>query len=1240
MIRVRPEDIYALRNSTGRPFTDHLDRLIRSSASVVGIVAASVSDNPRTNLADGGADTEVSARATLPDRWGYFGAESVWQYKAVEVGSLTDKLIAEEITAPSKQYVRDLLVRGYGYRFCICHDGTAERKAEIKVVLAAEIRRVNPNAPEPLVLFAKDVAEWTNAFPALAAELLHSELSGFSLFETWKTHERAKTPVFVPTPQSQTIRDSVRQHLDWTQKPKTTKLTISGNAGVGKTRTVLEALTEGNDATGLVFYSDDEDRAIELAQNLKNNPEVFAVIVADECMETAAFRIGRALEGFEQRIRLITITNEDAIEGANELRLDPLPNKTLEEILEANFSSIDSLRRLKYVELADGFLRFAILLCQHDAEIVEKGFIGEPLRHVRSYLDAFFSGKDELSDADRAALDLISLLDRCGVAGNLEGELKSLCHLVGLDFADTRTRLAKVQKITGLIGRTSRYMYVSPTPIAMVCFQTAWTRWVEWDTARFLSNFPRELMERFLPRASRASKEVGKVVTDYFRDWIASRGGKIFSTDAETEQLLLLVRADPDRMLPRLRDLVLRAAPEQLAPGYRSGRRRLIVELPQIAQYPEWFVLAESMLFHLALHEAEPSLGNNATKLWTELYGILDSDMATPFPERLTILQGRIGDTNVAVRRLCALALGEASDDRSVRMIRTSTFGRRVPPDRWIPKTWDEYFEYLKSCLRALHTLCSDMDEAVRKEAASRYIQSIRHALFRNILKPTKEGAGVVPDSVRPMLRAELRELLLLNTHTDEGEEQPVPDDEKTAFIREWIEELGSRSLHDELVEDVGPASWSHHLEQSAWDERVRALAKRLLEEEGALNSALPWLNSDEAGSAVDLGVAVGRLDSQGSRMQEVVEACRASRRAEFLRGYLVGLAESFSAAANPVEIRAQANLLLNDLWEQDAPLAYAAMLASGTFLRAFGRTIEAVSSGSLPPRYLDNFKAWNGQRHTNSAETKIACETLLVLAKNGDAEAANIGLEFLQFLFMRNQDEEKLEVLASLFGDDLADVVFGLLENSVPSRGRISHAFARIFATVMELDPQRAVRLVMRLLRDKEYETAELGSGLIASVAKADPAYLMEQIGSAMLSKDRDLNFIIRKLPIAILPDEIVIDWLKEHGVDGARILARHVPKPFVDNGAPKLSPITEFLLTQYGEDDAVYASFVAGLHSGGVFAGPISDWMMRGVALAEHFVTSPIPAVRKWALGEVEYGTRQAEEFRQQEEEDGFRV
>ena len=37
MIRITPEHIYVLRDSTGKPFTDLLDHLIRSSAATLGI---------------------------------------------------------------------------------------------------------------------------------------------------------------------------------------------------------------------------------------------------------------------------------------------------------------------------------------------------------------------------------------------------------------------------------------------------------------------------------------------------------------------------------------------------------------------------------------------------------------------------------------------------------------------------------------------------------------------------------------------------------------------------------------------------------------------------------------------------------------------------------------------------------------------------------------------------------------------------------------------------------------------------------------------------------------------------------------------------------------------------------------------------------------------------------------------------------------------------------------------------
>jgi len=88
MIRITPEHIYVLRNSTGKPFTDLLDRLIRSSAALVGIPPSAVLDNPRTNYPDGGVDTQVTTAATRSDPWNYFEQPSTWQYKAVQLTDL------------------------------------------------------------------------------------------------------------------------------------------------------------------------------------------------------------------------------------------------------------------------------------------------------------------------------------------------------------------------------------------------------------------------------------------------------------------------------------------------------------------------------------------------------------------------------------------------------------------------------------------------------------------------------------------------------------------------------------------------------------------------------------------------------------------------------------------------------------------------------------------------------------------------------------------------------------------------------------------------------------------------------------------------------------------------------------------------------------------------------------------------------------------------------------------------
>jgi hypothetical protein len=84
-----------------------------------------------------------------------------------------------------------------------------------------------------------------------------------------------------------------------------------------------------------------------------------------------------------------------------------------------------------------------------------------------------------------------------------------------------------------------------------------------------------------------------------------------------------------------------------------------------------------------------------------------------------------------------------------------------------------------------------------------------------------------------------------------------------------------------------------------------------------------------------------------------------------------------------------------------------------------------------------------------------------------------------------------------------------------------------------------------------------------------------------------------------------------------------------------PELNPVTRFILEKYGNDDLVFSSWFAGMHSGGAFAGSIADHMEQRAARAEPFLNFPIEAVRRWAQAEISYAAENAESFRMSEEE-----
>jgi hypothetical protein len=1235
MIRIKPESIYALRDSTGRALTELMDRLIRHSVSVSRTAQDCVSTNLRINYQDGGVDTQVSSALSV-DRRGYFGAKSAWQYKAHAEKSLTKAKLQAEITDESKAYLRQLLKDGYAYRICIADNAPSKRKAKLEEWLDEAIQGIAPGAPASKVLFADDIVAWVNSFPGIAAEMTGADVSGFLFFDSWARSARRRTENFVPTPESESIRATVQNHIRWTTQPRTARLTISGDAGVGKTRTVLEAIAAMPEVSSLVIYVDDEDKALEQARAAANADEdLYLVIVADECFDATASQLESLLQGVETRVRLITIDNAFERVDHTDLRLKKVDTQTLEKIVEANFPNVAPDRRYQYCRLAEGSLRFAVTLCENDGLMLEEGNLAVALRDATGYLNRYFDVNGKFKEEDRRALEIISLVERCGVFGGVFSELLSICELVGANAVDVRERLDLMQKSNGLVGRAGRFLYVTPMPVATACFHRAWKRWIEPDAKSFLEKFPRSLMQSFLARLQRAPEGVGKVVNDYFRHWIVSRGPGLFRSNDDTEQLLLLVRSDPDEMIPRLRKLVERATDEDLAAGYDTGRRWLLSDLDQIASFPVWFEAAEEMLLRLALNDPEPELGNNATSSWSGLYPII-APVATPFTERLEILKRRITSESEEERYRCVFALSEILHDSSVRLMNPGTYGHRLAPSSWRPQTWDEYFGNVTESIRVLVTLCGDAATKVREKAIKTLVSSVRSLIFRGILGPAKEGAEGIPSDIRPILRAELREFLLLN-NSEHSPHSAEEKEQRSSFVSKWIEELATDDLHSLLVEEIGPDAWDHHLEQTAWEDRIRDLAMRLIENDEEFSSELPWLNGPQAKSIVEFGTVMGRFDHSLTRLDAIVAAAKEAKNANFARGYFLGITNRFRDTAESsaaLTVQERLNRCVDSIWDVDPVLAYYVMAPSGAFVHALERTISAVEAKTLPAVSLQNFQAWDGPVPTSPQGAKTAAQALLQAALAGDKRSAGVGVGFIVHLLLRYKPENRAKYLQTVFGEPKLDTVFGLLEQNATGDDSISPYFGQIFAHILPTDPNRGIDLAISMVRSRDFEVSREAGGLFHAVVEVDPAGVMQKLGEALLSDDEVYRLSLRHVPLLALPTDVIKAWLDEHGLAGARVIARYLPRPHLNDDKPELHPVAQAVLERYGTDDQVFSRWVAGM-TGGVVAGSLADWVERRAEYAEKFLDSPVEAVRKWAESEIGFSSQNAADFRLSEEE-----
>ena len=1222
MLQISADQFRLYRAGGGELFSEFMDRLLLTHAIGGGLKEDTVRTNRgRVNLRDGGVDAEVGG--PIPeDRSGLFSTPTAWQHKGTSFRNVRVNTLLDGA------YVQDCVRRGYGFRLAVADSLTPELLTQWEEDLDEHAREISADAPPCKVVTAERLTELTNRYPSLILRHFRPDLlSEIQHLESWRQSTAFPLRRFIPIPEWEGVEQAIRTHVDFREDPHSAVLQVRADSGIGKTRLTFETLDKIPGSHGLVIYSTGD--VSRIATILANESHTRAILVADESTIESQVNLRQKLDGHRDRIRVITIDNlPSPVAGVRpDFKLEKMPSEKLEEILESNFPEVPRDRRRAYARLADGYPRFAAYLARHDDRILQSDDLGSVLPSIREVLRKCLPDHDE-----HDALALLSLFTKLGFRADLADELKQATRLVGMEYPPIRDALQRLHDGAGFAATAGRYYYATPEIVAQAAHEVGWRKWVSDDPQVFLEAIPEQLLESFLRRSATVpSEEVRRACGDYFRGWVNALAPSDLSNGPTVEQLSILTETDPEAYFPRVRQLIFEASHEELQqsdgttlPSGWLPRRALVWLAEQFGLFPEFFPDSEDILFHLALAESEPNIGNNATAIWEQLFRIVLSGTPVSFENRLEILKSRLGSDVPEARMLVLDALDHALDRQRTRTLPPPVIAGRIPPSEWIPKTRGEEHR----CFVAIVHLLVELTESEVGDLADR-ARAILGNQTRQLL-----GRGLLDSlacALTPAHTADATMALVLDGvesffHYDSENLGTVEAQRYLDDVRNWRDKLVGSSFHLLLVSRIGTNPWSaRRRHDNSWQGDLQELASHLLKVPEAWSRERDWLYGDEAQGAGELGKALGTLDASESLSEEVLRTALGARNRALARGYLRSLLNRLPTGAQSVR-------LWLDEHEDEHPEAVVDLAQmGGDDLRALDRTLASVRAGRVPSHWAHWQNLARGGYKLGAGTLSDVLEALISAHGKGDESAARIAMDSLA-LSLNSLDADGVEPYQD---PAVRSAAWRVLELEQAGEAE-PYSWSEALEKLAPFDPAKASRLAMHGAMQAGPPSLEAES-LTHVLAKNYPTAFLPALEEIMFDKDQGWKFFVSNFRalIASLPVALVRDLVKRRGVDAAQKLARHLPEPHISAGEPVVPPLTSWILEEFEDDDRVFGEFSAGLFGVELAHGNVAAVFESKAEIAARFRNHRLKRIREWAEGQVRAARDQARTERQREEE-----
>jgi len=1165
-------------------------------------------------------DLDLSTRETDPDagvdarvKWFTDGhdilraGENVIQYKS---GKLSLKDLQTEFKKPG---VQRALKKGGAYLILVSQDYV---RKDIIRLREKELRKLCNRAKIPphraAILFGSGIARWISRYPAvLARPELRQNIHEFVTVEQWRNGNAQMLNPFKPDPERSGTIERIHDFLDSAAGESVSRL--EGPAGVGKTRLILEAVTDPRYESRTIYALNAENREVQpFLSWIYSDTEKFAIAVIDECDTTRQNVLAPYATNSNGRLKLICVGVSEVLHKATPVdlvpnyQLHPLEDSYIEAILRETFPSAPSDLFQLSVRLSGGYVKLAMFisgLMDKYGPLPPLELAGTPT--IRQFLHRF------VPPETLKGLQLLSLLARVGWEEQLQEEAKTISKFVKFPFGKLQSAVRLLRK-QGIVVPRGRYLYVSPDLLAIEAAADLWDERGSELVDLVLMLEPsarRQLLQRLAMMGEH--EQVRKAV-----ERILSREG-LFPTLKELDQPFLgevfriLSHSVPEAASDLMDELILPASKEDLL-DFNDGRREVLWAIESLRRWPNTSLRAARIAMRLALEETE-KLGNNATAIFKSFFHVFLSGSPVPLLERFVLIDELLSSDHLTARSLAVSALGATLDLHESRFGgETDEVSKKPFPPEWRPKKNEDVWEPRRRALAYLDSIGKGGDEAAM--AARR--ESIWSA--RALLE-----YGQADDALRileiSLPRSDEERRAILESCDWLSKVENLPDDFRRriqevrdrAFGKDYFSRLRrwvGKRIHGDF--DMNNPSGGYGVA----DDRVQRLAEEGFAE-GLPEAELRWLASPEAEHAWSFGHRLGELDREGKFFSEIFKVTPNDVNCMLLASYIRGRGVTCGEGIR--------DTMLDELLEEKPDAAFGATWRNDATAIGAERIIGLVSSG------------------------RVAATTLRVLLYG--AWANNLPPNYTVRILTLMLDTEPQENAESVLGiidqsiragritvADFGDVIWRSLETkSNPRSPNFDWHWAQVAQHVAALDPARFARTFLRFFESGDtWLGTDSAQGVLGNVTQSNPKPVWDVIGPALI-RDDDAGTRLRiKLQHwfgELIPSELLLPWALEHGRRGILMAASLL------NAKAGLSSTARELIKEASKPEEVLSSFAAAIGTG-VFVGPISNNMEGELSTLEKWAQDEEPIIRDFAKQALRHQQKRIQRQRLLEEEEVF--